>query len=224
MPLLHQHTITGSGYQILIWNLTETEEELLMFLNTHTISIPEGYFSIKHLLRRKQKLATHLLINHLTEGKGFQITYNALGKPELLNHCGSISISHSPHHVGLIHHTELKTGIDLEEPDGRILNIAGRFINEEEQKWLNFENPEKDYYLIWGVKECAFKAIGGGGIDFKNHLKVGKPESRDNLEGTGTVLFTKSLEMQPFRYYYRYLEDYLLVYTIALKPIIPTSA
>ncbi len=212
MPLVVDE-LTSSEVRILIWNIQETEEDLKKFLNLPENSI-EGLLSgINHFQRRKQKLVTNLLLGLLSSNT-LHIHYSAEGKPILTTCDGHISISHSGDYVVLIYHVNKLIGVDIEIPDQRVINISGRFINESEYLWASI-SKETTFSLIWGVKESVFKAIGGGGIDFKKNIIVSKPYENMVQNGKGRATFIKNEHIQNFQYHFRYLEDYLLVYTIA---------
>lgn len=204
MPLILNET-TLQGATLLIWHLTETEDQLL---SGRQINI-----SARHPLRRRQKAVYHHLQKILWPDEKRDIRYDELGKPWPPGP-GSISISHSKNFVSMIWHPDKLTGIDIEEPDDRIFRIAQRFVNSTEIKWLGKSPDRNILYLIWGIKECIFKVKGGNGVHYHDHIHAGKPETDDNY-GSGNVNYRKNGQDESYRYFFRHLEDYLLVYTIA---------
>jgi phosphopantetheinyl transferase len=56
--------------------------------------------------------------------------------------------------------------------------------------------PYLNNYKIWCVKESIFKLIGGGGIDFKEHIIVEEP-----LNNIGSVQFLKLHKEETFKYH-----------------------
>ena len=50
---------------------------------------------------------------------------------------------------------------------------------------------------------------------FKKNIIVSKPYENNESVGKGYVIYNKDNKVQKFQYHFRYLEDYLLVYTIA---------
>ena len=212
MPLTFNNTNEG-GCQILLWHITETEEDLKKFL-AGTNNYSSSLASINHPNRRKQKLIAKILLKELTNSD-LDFSYNANGKPILPHFPGTISISNSDNYVVLAHHKEYSIGVDIEETSDRIMRVFQKFVNTHEANWVDKLFPLKDYYLIWGVKECVFKAIGGGGILYKEHIQVNKPTDFAEKAGRGSTLYTKELTPTQMTYYYQYLDDTLLVYTIA---------
>jgi hypothetical protein len=213
MPLLLDQ-LTENGCRLLVWHVTETEETLEKFSLGRNFDSSSTISSIKLTERRKQKLVTCLLADIITK-KHCKILYTVAGKPFIDDFPGHISVSHGGTFVGLIYHDVLAPGLDIEVPSERIRRISDKFINDHEKSWLNEPTSLHELYLIWGVKECLFKSYGGGGIIFKSHLSVNKP-SNGNLEGFGEATYLKNEMPEKHRYHYFYLEDALLVYTIAL--------
>ena len=199
MPLV-LNELTSCDVRILIWNIQETEETLKKFLNLSENSL-EGLLSgINHFQRRKQKLVTNLLLGILSSND-LRINYSAEGKPILPINEGHISISHTGEYVVLIYHLDKLIGVDIEIPDERVLNISSRFINENENLWASI-SKETTFSLIWGVKESIFKAIGGGGIDFKKNIIVSKPYENMVQTGKGSATFIKNELIQKFQYHF----------------------
>lgn len=213
MPLLLDQ-FTGNGCRLLVWHVTETEKELEKFSGSRNFDTISHISSIKLTERRKQKLITGILAE-IIAGKHCKILYTDAGKPFIDQFPGNISVSHGGNYVGLIYHEKLAPGIDIEVPSERIRRIAPKFINNEEELWLEASPSIHHLHLIWGVKESLFKSYGGGGIIFKAHLLVHQPEG-DAKSGAGEAIYLKKESPEKHSYHYFYLEDALVVYTIAL--------
>jgi 4'-phosphopantetheinyl transferase len=213
MPLLLDQ-LTGNGCRLLVWHVTETEEDLEKFSNGYNFAHSEPISSIKIANRRKQKLVTGLLADIIAQ-KHCKILYSDAGKPFLADFPGYISVSHGGNYVGMIYHESLPPGLDIEVPADRIRKIASKFVNDQENARLNDQADLHDLYLIWGVKEALFKSYGGGGIVFKSHLLVHQPEG-NKQKGHGEAEYLKNEMPEKHHYHFFYLEDALLVYTIAL--------
>jgi phosphopantetheinyl transferase len=211
MPLIFNN-INEEECQILLWHITETEEDLIKFLAS-TNNYLAFIEPINHSTRRKQKLIAKILLKKLTNSD-LDFSYTTDGKPFLPHFPGTISISNSDNYVVLAHHNRYSIGIDIEETSDRIMRVFQKFVNTHEANWVDKLFPLKHYYLIWGVKECVFKAIGGGGILYKEHIQVNKPTIFTEKAGRGSALYTKELPATQMTYYYQYLDDILLVYTI----------
>lgn len=170
------------------------------------------YSKFKHETRRKQKMAmAHL--SRLAFGKHYiDIQYNKFGKPELPAEKGHISFSHCAEYVGLLCHPCRPIGLDLEKMDGRAARISTRFANELELDWADHSSASWHLTLIWSVKEAVFKLIGGGGILFREMITVEKPNTEIQ---SGKVTFSNSLQTQVFDYHYFFLDEVIMVHTIA---------
>lgn len=212
MPLIHDIS-NADGSRVLIWRISETEEALIKFSQKEEINIDVSIAALRLVQRRKQKIVALLLLKELINNS-FELEYTPLGKPFSLQANGEISLSNTGDYVGLIFHPTQLCGLDLEIPSPKILKIAPKFINPTEEEWLH-NGPGIPYiYLVWGVKECIFKAIGGGGIDFKQHLLVTCPTGNQQ-SGEGIAHFKKTEPAVLFKFNYVYLDEVLMVYTIA---------
>ncbi len=212
MPLVF-NKLLPSGTYVWVWHLTETTEALQKFISDENFQEIQRTFH--HPIRRLQKMVTCILLQGLGEGKSIDIQYDERGKPSPVDYPGHVSISHSRNYVGLMYHPLLPCGLDLEEIRERILHLAGKFVNDHERSWINHDTPLLDTGLIWSVKEALFKNIGGGGIIFKDQLFVNKPHEADEKGGKGYAWYKSPGTGSCFEYQYIYLEDVLLVHTIA---------
>jgi 4'-phosphopantetheinyl transferase len=211
MPLISlQPSIPES--RLCLWHTTESKEELSDFLlkqKREDLLTPEHFTSEK---RNYEWLATRNAITMMVDGKA-GITYDERGKPHLINHNGHLSISHSWPYVALFYHPHLSAGVDIEKMTERIKNIRPKFINAEEEKWLQNVDEIKGLYLVWAAKEAVFKMIGGGGILFREHLEM-KPVYITE-KGSGIITYSKEKKSENFVVYYEFLDGMILVYTIA---------
>jgi 4'-phosphopantetheinyl transferase len=212
MPLIHDISNTD-GSRVLIWRISETEEALIKFSQKEEINIDVSITALRLVQRRKQKIVALLLLKQIISNS-FELKYTTLGKPYSLEANGEISLSNTGDYVGLIYHPTKICGLDLEIPTPKILKIAPKFVNPTEEEWLNNVPILPYIYLVWGVKECIFKAIGGGGIDFKQHLLVTCPTGNQH-SGEGIAYYKKTEPNLLFKFNYVYLDEVLMVYTIA---------
>jgi 4'-phosphopantetheinyl transferase len=214
MPL-YLNSLQTTGARIWVWHLAETENALKKFISEKDFNLISNNYS--HPQRRLQKIATSILLQHLGEGQRVNILYDQEGKPFPKEIDGHISISHSKNYVGLLYHPLLSSGIDLEEVDERVLKIGPRFINEHEHYWIDQAHLMRDSGLIWSVKECLFKNMGGGGILFKEHLNVEAPHLVSSHNGSGLASYDGPQGKKMFKYQYEYLDGVLMVHTIAIE-------
>ena len=150
MPIIHK--IEEKEITILVWEITETLDELQVLLGGLNIS---NHTSEK---RKKEQLTTRLLVKEILPNK--RIIYNKFGAPELDNG-QHISISHSAGLVAVIISHE-KTGLDIEKISEKTLLLASKFVSEK-----NLINLDKEKStLIWCLKEAIYKWEQKGGVDF----------------------------------------------------------
>lgn len=170
MPLFQtiQHDETT---KILIWEITESFEELLekVVLKEKTQLRLNG---MKSQMHQRAFLSVRMLIQEM----GFtdkDLHYDEFGKPYFDCH-NYISITHSHHFAAIIISHET-VGIDMELQREKILRIADKFVDTE----FDYLNPNvleeyiKKLTVVWGAKEAIFKIRNEKGISFKDHIKVG---------------------------------------------------
>jgi 4'-phosphopantetheinyl transferase len=156
--------------KILIWEITESLEELLskVVLKEKTQKRLDG---MKSQMHQRAFLSVRMLIQEM----GFtdkDLHYDEFGKPyfDCDNH---ISITHSYHFAAIIISKE-KVGIDMELQREKIQRIADKFTDFE-SNYLDPSSIEeyiKKLTVIWGAKEAIFKIRNEKGISFKDHIKV----------------------------------------------------
>ena len=189
MPLYKtiQH---NSNTQILIWNITESFEQLNQ----------EVQLNEKNQLRRNgMKSEVHqrafLSVRKLLALAGysdFDLEYDEFGKPHLIDE-KHISITHSHHFSAIIISNE-PVGIDIEMQRDIILKIAPKFVNDEELERLqktDLNDYIKKLTVKWGAKEAIFKIKNEKGISFKDHIQVipfelDEQQTIANLDFNGT--------------------------------------
>lgn len=193
--------------QILVWQITETFEDLfdqvvlndinMIRLNTMKSQLHQrGFLSVRKLLQEAGY-------------NDFDLYYDESGKPHLKDD-KFISITHSFHFSAIIISNQ-KTGIDIEMQREKIIRIADKFVDYE----FHFLKPEKiqEYIrkltVIWGVKESIFKIRNEKGISFKDHIKVTTFEMNEN-QGRAWLHFDNVVE--DFNIYFEEIENFTLVY------------
>jgi 4'-phosphopantetheinyl transferase len=176
MPL-YKTIILNSSTQILVWEITESYQELFdaVVLNESNANRLNGMKSEMHQ-------RAFLSVRKLFEVAGyndFDLYYDEFGKPHL--HNGKhISITHSHQFSAIILSDDI-VGIDIELQRDKIIRIADKFADTE----FSYLNPEeKEEYIrkltvIWGAKEAVFKIRNEKGISFKDHIKVNTFEMND---------------------------------------------
>lgn len=205
MPIYKQFNINATS-QILIWEITETFEDLFdeVFMkdislirvnNMKSLSHQKGFLSIRKLLQE---------IGYSDE----DLFYDETGKPNLLDG-KHISISHSFEFSAIIVSDKV-SGIDLEMQREKIISIAEKFMDTE----FDFlpQEKEQDFIqkstVIWGVKEAIFKIENQVGISFKEHISVFPFEMS---EGKTSAILTFENQVKEFSIQFEIVENYVLV-------------
>ena len=193
--------------QILVWEITETFEDLFDQVVLNDISMIRVN-AMKSQLHQRGFLSVRKLLQEAGYND-FDLYYDESGKPHL-NDDKFISITHSFHFSAIII-SDQKAGIDIEMQRDKIIRIADKFVDYE----FHFLKPEKiqEYIqkltVIWGVKESIFKIRNEKGISFKDHIKVTTFELNEN-QGRAWLHFDNVVE--DFNIYFEEIENFTLVY------------
>ena len=190
MPIINK--IESKNITILVWEITESLEELLdLYGNINTTN----YTSEK---RKKEHLISRIMVNKLCENG--TIIYNEFGAPELDN-AKHLSISHSNELVTIIISNK-KTGLDIEKISEKALRTASKFVAEKNLIKLNKEKAT----LIWCIKEAVYKWHQEGGIDFIKDIIIAEFFAKEH--GNVTAYFReKELNLN-----YLKINNHYLVY------------
>ena len=190
MPIIHK--IEEKEITILVWEITETLEELQVLLGGLNIS---NHTSEK---RKKEQLTTRLLVKEILPNK--RIIYNKFGAPELDNG-QHISISHSAGLVAVIISHE-KTGLDIEKISEKTLRLSSKFVSEKNLINLNKEKST----LIWCLKEAIYKWDQKGGVDFIKDIIITEFTPKEYGK---VIAFLKNKKLN---LNYQKINDHYLVY------------
>ncbi len=209
MPLYKKFNI-GENAQVLIWQITESFEDLFdeVYLkdislvrvnNMKALSHQKGFLSIRKLLQE---------VGYSDE----DLFYDETGKPNLVDG-KEISITHSFEFSAIIV-SEKIAGIDLEMQREKIITIAEKFMDTEfdflpKEKELDFIQKST---VIWGVKEAVFKIENQVGISFKDHISVFPFEMADGK--TGAILTFES-QVKEYSIQFEIVENYIVVIAFA---------
>jgi 4'-phosphopantetheinyl transferase len=162
MPLVH-HLELKNG-EIMHWEVTESLEELIQSSFKWKVST-----DVPDFIEARQKQILVMRILHRMVAPGTTIDYEPTGKPVLMEG-GHISFSHSRNHV-VVYRTDAACGVDLEQLNERILKIRRKFINNEEQEYLNSEDVDM-LIRLWSAKEAMFKVYGKDGVYLRSNIFV----------------------------------------------------
>ena len=176
MPLFFNKILTEEIH-FMVWNLTETLDELLELVNPDE-NDKEILESISHETKKKEYLAGKNAIAQmcLLEKIPFDgIEKDEHGKPFLRNSNYEISVTHTLDYIGVVLSKAGAVGIDIEKPRHQIFKVISRLCSKDELDWVA-EDIDKAT-MLWSAKEALYKLYGKRKVDFKENLTlVQKPQ------------------------------------------------
>ncbi|REJ80038.1 MAG: hypothetical protein DWQ44_04085 [Bacteroidetes bacterium] len=169
MPLVYKHI--EANYSLGIWESLEKTEELREKVILSQVE-ENLWLQFRSEHRKREWLAVRLLFRNLSDQfQTEQIRYESSGKPVLsMGH--SISISHTGNYVAVLISETPSAGIDLEALRPGIVNLAGKFVSQEESLHVPEKRKVEHLHVLWGAKEVLYKLYSHGGIDFRLDLKT----------------------------------------------------
>jgi len=211
MPLLKKIE-RNESFIAGIWNISEPEITLRsMLMNTHP-----GYLvadSFKNETRRKQWIASRILLSYLLQDREAAIIYNESGKPFIKDSPTHISISHSGDLAAIAVCRNYATGIDIERIKDRVERVTSRFLSSVELKSIGNENRLEKLHVCWGAKEALYKLAGTPDVDFKKDITIHRFDYLCDPGQTCRSSMTVSGRTRDYTLYYEKILDYMLVYT-----------
>ena len=170
--------------EIAVWQITETEEELVKLSSVPTDEM-EDISLFRNESQRKQKLAVRALLNEVFEEKMY-LNHHDNGKPYLENCATNISITHTDKYVAVITHEEEEVGIDIESLERDFSAVEKKALSEDEIDDLEDEKKNEQLAIYWCAKEAIFKRMSQNRVDFAEQIEVEKfrPKGEGELEAT----------------------------------------
>lgn len=183
MPVIFEQK-ESSSLIIVVWQISETEEELLNLLPTLREEEKSFFSRLSFPARRLEWLASRVLIHHYT-GQYPAARYKDNGQPFLIDCNDKISISHTRGYAAISVSQEKTPGVDIEYPSPRIEKVMNRFLHPEEKAFLSSKGVLKEHQLglIWCLKEAVFKKCGIPGLIFKDQI-IAQPFTPLTQDGT----------------------------------------
>jgi len=172
MPLFYQHTIDVST-RLAIWRIEEHESFFL-----EKVPIKK---EVSHPYKRLQHLAGRYLLPELFADFPLQeIEIADTRKPFLQDEKYHFSISHCGNYAAAMASSKNRVGVDIELVTPRMYDIAHKFLNPEEQAFINEWKDITHLHLqlitiLWSAKESIYKWFGEGQMDFKRHMYLNGP-------------------------------------------------
>ncbi|MEQ9301508.1 MAG: 4'-phosphopantetheinyl transferase superfamily protein [Cyclobacteriaceae bacterium] len=183
MPLALYRNINDCS-AFAIWHITEETDALLGRL-------PESDRNgslVKHDKGQAEYAASRLLANILCERHGLiyqGIKKDDFDKPHLIGDMAHISISHSHPFAAVMIHMDKSCGIDIERPQEKIRRIAHKFMNTDEERWV--DEQLENMTLVWSAKETLYKIHGRKKLAFKEEMMIFPSQTMGGESLTGVV-------------------------------------
>jgi len=117
-----------------------------------------------------------------------QCLYDDFGKPYLKGVPKFISVSHSELWCAAMI-SDLPCGVDIQLYTDTVTRISDRFLTPEDiAKAEKHTNPKAFMHVLWGAKECLYKAYGKRKIGFKEHIFIPYLDWESN-KGSGEIIY-----------------------------------
>ena len=170
--------------EIGVWQITETEEELMALSSIPSDEMEEISF-IRSESMRKQRLAVRALLEEMFEEKVY-LSHHDNGKPYIENDATNISITHTNKYVAVILHPTEDVGIDIESLDRDFTAVEKKALSEDEIDDLDDEKRNEQLAIYWCAKEAIFKLVSVYNVDFAEQIEVEhfRPKGEGELEAT----------------------------------------
>ncbi|MBR5735895.1 MAG: 4'-phosphopantetheinyl transferase superfamily protein [Bacteroidales bacterium] len=200
-----------NGASIYVWDITETEEELLALGSIPNEELEELSL-IRSESRRKEKLAERALLNTIFEEKVY-LGHHDNGKPYLQNSLQELSITHSKRFVAIITHPSEDLGIDIESLDRDFSAVEAKALSEDEIDDLDDKKRNLQLAIYWCTKEALFKRMSLMEVDFAEQIEVEKFRAHDEgwLEAT---FYHKDGTEDEFELEYMVFENHVMVWIV----------
>ncbi len=198
--------------RIYVWEITETEEELMANTAVPDNELEELQYT-RSEARRKEKLATRALLNEIFPEKLY-LGHHDNGKPYLQNTAMEISISHTNRFVAILLHPDEDLGIDIECLDRDFSAVEKKALSEDELEDLEDDKRKTlQLAIYWCAKEAIYKRMSVSGVDFAEQIEVERFTPRDEGEIEATFYHKDGTEME-FELSYEVIENHVMVWVV----------
>ena len=194
-----------------VWQITETEQELMELSSTPTDEMEEISL-IRSESLRKQRLAVRALLNPLFDEKVY-LSHHDNGKPYLENNPINISITHTEKYVAVILHEENDCGIDVESLDRDFSAVEKKALSEDEIEDLEDEKRNEQLAIYWCAKEAIFKLLSRYNVNFAEQIEVERFRVRGEGELEATFI-DKNEDEEEFDLEYMTFDRHVLVWVV----------
>ena len=207
MPLYKLFPHSKETCSVAIWQITESEEELMAPLFAGDVLLEEARGRFKAVSRRLEWLSVRRLMHEL--GVTSPIAYLPSGRPYLKDDARHISISHTRGYAAVAISELNPIGIDIEQRTDKVCRVREKFLSRVEKLFLPLEKKNVEAMLVvWTTKEAMFKLMDKPGIAFDEHFHVSPFELAD--EGCLQAHETMTEEQKRFQFTYQLYPDFVL--------------
>ncbi len=243
MGLYLRKDLKGGG-TIAVWEITETEKELLNILAQDEEDRDQELEEIslyKSEQARREKLSVLCLVQELFREPSpefpvgpVHIGHHENGSPYIENDSTRISITHTNRFSAVIIHPSEEVGIDIESIQRDFTAVEKRALNDDEREDLvekdesdpeQMEERNTQLAIYWCAKEALYKRMDRTHVDFSKDMEVDRFSVRD--EGEIDVVFkypknehildedgNEQNEEEEFEMQYEVFEDHVMVWMV----------
>jgi 4'-phosphopantetheinyl transferase EntD len=211
MALYLRKELEKSKSVIGVWQITETEEELVRLGSVPSDEMEEISF-IKNDSMRKQRLAVRALLCELF-GEKVYLSHHDNGKPYLENSVTNISITHTQKYVAVILNDNEDVGIDIESLARDFSAVEQKALSEDEIEDLDEDSKNEQLAIYWCAKEAIFKRISAYNVDFAEQIEVERFRPRGEGELDATFIHKDGYE-EEFELEYMTFDNHVLVWVV----------
>ena len=197
--------------EIAVWQVTETEDELIRLSSVPTDEMEEISL-FRNENQRRQKLAVRALLNEVFEEKMY-LNHHDNGKPYLENCVTNISITHTDKYVAIIISDDDELGIDIESLDRNFAPVEEKALSEEEIDDLDDDKKNEQLAIYWCAKEAIFKRMSQSRVNFAEQIEVEKFNLKKEGELESTFIHKDEYE-EDFELEYMMFDRHVLVWLV----------
>jgi 4'-phosphopantetheinyl transferase len=144
-----------------------------------------------------------------------QCLYDDFGKPYLLGIDKQISVSHSGLWCAAMI-SEQSCGVDIQVYSDTVQRIADRFLTAGDLAQVQkSDDPFLTLHLLWGAKECVYKAYGKRKLGFREHIFISSIDTEAG-HGLGEISF-EGLHLY-YDIYFKMLPEVAWVFCVERAP------
>jgi phosphopantetheinyl transferase len=162
--------IVGEKNIIYVWRVTSSLNDLCKNPNLSKKELEE-VSTLKSEKRKIEFLACRIALKELFNND-LELKHHESGKP-YIKEANHISISHSKDYIAIAYGEE-NIGIDIEQPQEKMLKLIPRILSEMELKQFHQNPTIENACKMWGTKESVLKYIGDKNLNYRDDIKIDK--------------------------------------------------